>query len=822
MSFKRNTAVTGFTFGMVSSTDGSDITTGTPVGYFTLDGGVQTAIGDVTPVHEGNGQWSFDLLAAEMNGDVVGLVFTHASALSVHFTISTVGKLVSDLQDISTTQVNTEVDLGISDAALATSASIAALNDVAATDIVSAGAITTLTGAVVNVDTVDSNADMRGTDAAALATALITAQNDLDLITGADGVTLATAQVLYAPNKVAPDNTGIASILTDTGTTLPASLAVLQTDTDDIQTRLPATLVGGLMSSDVTAISTDTSAADNLELMYDGTGYTADTAPASRSQVGSLSTASAAISKRAESGVVNTGVVDSGTYTDTFTVNQTYHQITDSAGVFDTEYTFDIGGNGVGTEITMIGRLTGNGDTLPIQCYNYISLAWEQVGLLVATNSTEDYSLTFNLDVAHTGDNGVDLGKVKIRGFAAASFTATLYLDHVYISYAVVSETVGYALGRIWVNTVNGISGTESYVNGVADNPVATLAEAKIIADQLGIRDFNISSDSTLTLAANLNNYNVYGIGYTLNTAGFDCGDTHFFHASPVNGVVVAASGHVDIVDSIIAVQTVNELHYTNCSFTASVTLGSVNGDIKVINSRSVIAGASTPIFDFGTAAGIGHNMTIANWQNGIEVRNYNNSGTDRFSLSGTGQLVVAATCSGTMNIRGQWKITDNSGGNVTFVYDDVRTEIDDIQIQIGTAGAGLSDLGGMSTGMKAEVNIEADLAITDYDPPTNAELEARTPTAAQLAYIVSNAATGLPVTFTTAGGSTVLGVLNLVDNAAASAVDDQYNGRLLVFTDGSLKGVVTDITDYVGATKTATITAIPTAPLDTHNARLI
>lgn len=46
------------------------------------------------------------------------------------------------------------------------------LNNVAATDIVSAGAITTLSGAVVNVDTVDvctTNTDMRGTDSALLA-----------------------------------------------------------------------------------------------------------------------------------------------------------------------------------------------------------------------------------------------------------------------------------------------------------------------------------------------------------------------------------------------------------------------------------------------------------------------------------------------------------------------------------------------------------------------------------------------------------------------------------------------------------------------------
>ena len=120
--------------------------------------------------------------------------------------------------------------------------------------------------------------------------------------------------------------------------------------------------------------------------------------------------------------------------------------------------------------------------------------------------------------------------------------------------------------------------------------------------------------------------------------------------------------------------------------------------------------------------------------------------------------------------------------------------------------------------GAPAGASVSADIA----DVPTVAEFETRTPTAAQLAYIVANAATGYPVTFTTSGGSTTAAVLNQVDGSAGSATNDQYNGRLLVFTDGTLKGVVTDITDYVGSTTTATITAIPFAPTSSHNARLI
>lgn len=43
----------------------------------------------------------------------------------------------------------------------------------------------------------------RGTDSGATATALATAQSDLDILTGADGVTLATAQANYAPSTAA-------------------------------------------------------------------------------------------------------------------------------------------------------------------------------------------------------------------------------------------------------------------------------------------------------------------------------------------------------------------------------------------------------------------------------------------------------------------------------------------------------------------------------------------------------------------------------------------------------------------------------------------
>lgn len=74
---------------------------------------------------------------------------------------------------------------------------------------------------------------------------------------------------------IAAVKTDTTAILVDTGTTIPATLgtpvadiatdiAGVQADTDDIQTRIPAALVSGRMDSEVSSIGTSTTAATNL------------------------------------------------------------------------------------------------------------------------------------------------------------------------------------------------------------------------------------------------------------------------------------------------------------------------------------------------------------------------------------------------------------------------------------------------------------------------------------------------------------------------------------------------------------------------------
>ena len=212
--FKKNTAVTGFPFALVSATDGSAITTGTVTGYYTLDGGTQGTIAG-TATHEGNGQWSVNLTAAEMNGDVVGLLFTHASAIPVHFTIKTDTKIVSDL------------------------------NDIAATSIVSGGAITTSSGAVSTVTSVTNGVTVSGTittldglnnfdpatDTVANVTTVATVTNDVG-VNEWNGVALGTTNPL--PNAAAGAAGGLPTDSTGKTSFNDISAAQVNTEVADV------------------------------------------------------------------------------------------------------------------------------------------------------------------------------------------------------------------------------------------------------------------------------------------------------------------------------------------------------------------------------------------------------------------------------------------------------------------------------------------------------------------------------------------------------------------------------------------------------------
>lgn len=146
---------------------------------------------------------------------------------------------------------------------------------------------------------------------------------------------------------------------------------------------------------------------------------------------------------------------------------------------------------------------------------------------------------------------------------------------------------------------------------------------------------------------------------------------------------------------------------------------------------------------------------------------------------------------------------------------------------EIGAAGAGLTDLGGMSTAMKAEVNAEADTAISDAALATAANL-ATVDTVVDAIQVVTDAlGATAAANLKLSGEAMVAGTVDTVTNThtptttefqaddITEATADHFNGRSVIFTSGVLQNQATDITDYaaVGGIGQFTVTAMTEAP---------
>ena len=144
-----------------------------------------------------------------------------------------------------------------------------------------------------------------------------------------------------------------------------------------------------------------------------------------------------------------------------------------------------------------------------------------------------------------------------------------------------------------------------------------------------------------------------------------------------------------------------------------------------------------------------------------------------------TGGAVPAAAAGGNGGLP-TVDASNHVAGSVTTdaLVTTVDSVADGLATTLGTAGAGLTDLGGMSTAMKAEVNAEADTALSDYDAPTKAEMDAKFSTTDGLITTLDTVADGLATTLGTAGaGLTDLGGMSTGMKAEVNAEVDTALG---------------------------------------------
>jgi hypothetical protein len=484
-------------------------------------------------------------------------------------------------------------------------------------------------------------------------------------------------------------------------------------------------------------------------------------------------------------------------------------------------YQFDVAGDGVPTSVTVTGRINGNNDDLDgIYAYNWSGTSWDRIGDFDGQATSTDVVRNYDLFTSHVG-TGANLGKVRIRFFASAGLTtATLSIDQIFTSYAVVARSVGYADGAIWINTnaSNTNTNTEAFVDGTADNPVATWAAALTLSGNLNITRFHIINGSTITLTGNSDNYTLIGDNWTLALGGQSIVAAHFSGASVAG---IATGTGYDFHDCELAsggTLTIADGDFFDCAIAGSIVC-SAAGTYYFDKCFSGVAGTATPDIDFGAAVG-NVNLNLRHYSGGIEIKNMGATITDTMSLEGHGQLIINANCAdGVVAIRGNFTITDNAGGALTL-SDDARYDVD-------------------------QINAEVDTALTDYDGPTNAEMEARTLLAASYgtaanqttilgrlpAALVSgrmdsdiraingntDSATKLALSADTMEvGIAIAGTLSTTEMTTdlTEITDNHYNGRVLIWTSGNLLKQVASITGYVGSSKKLTFTAVTEAPI--------
>jgi len=178
-------------------------------------------------------------------------------------------------------------------------------------------------------------------------------------------------------------------------------------------------------------------------------------------------------------------------------------------------------------------------------------------------------------------------------------------------------------------------------------------------------------------------------------------------------------------------------------------TVGSIG---KSLFTAGVVPGAAGGLFIAGSNAATTFatlDVTGATTLAAVSATTVTTSGaTTLASMSVTGQLdagsllvdttttLTGAVASGdiTANIIGD--ITGNLSGSVGSVT--TETTLDALVVTVGVAGVGLTDLGGMSTGMKAEVNAEVvdTLATDTYAEPGQGTPAATASLSAKLGYL--------------------------------------------------------------------------------------
>jgi hypothetical protein len=250
---------------------------------------------------------------------------------------------------------------------------------------------------------------------------------------------------------------------------------------------------------------------------------------------------------------------------------------------------------------------------------------------------------------------------------------------------------------------VNGSAGATVYINGTADNPVDSWADALTLSAALGLRRFCVAGGSAITLPGPSDNFYIVGRDFTLDLGGQSLTDA-FIGGAHVSGT--SAGTHAHFADCEINAVTLARCRLHRCAIASDIILSDA-GDYFFDACFSGVAGTATPSVDFGAAVG-DTRLNVRHYSGGIEIKNMGQNGSDLMSLEGHGQLIINANCAGgTVAIRGLFTVTDNAAGAVTL-SDDARLTRSEVAFDVWEESAA----GHVSAGSMGKLLADVDVGL--------------------------------------------------------------------------------------------------------------
>ena len=529
----------------------------------------------------------------------------------------------------------------------------------------------------------------------------------IDITTGAP-VTVGTPTTQYTLDNGAQTTTTNTATHKGNGTWI-LDLTQAETDgksvsyafqlTNAINRTLDIQTEEAIRDANTVALSDDAAAAANLTAMFDGTGYIDPAAPAYQAQVEDIALTGTAVNTPYAAWNITTGSVVSGTPDDTIAQDGVYYQIQAVGGILDMEIEFEVGNDGIPTQNVILGRLSGFGNTLAIEAYDWANASFQQLGDITSTIFPFDATNVTPL-FTHNVGTGSDAGKVRIRLSGTGLGTANLFIDQTFQSFSVVNRSVGYADGSVWVDLSSGNTGAVPFIDGVADRPCGSWADAQTVASEVGLRRFNVRSGGIVILDANMGGSVIEGENYELDLRGFvapslvqrgivigsesGSSETYYYQCSIGDDTGVGAN---------IPMTATSNSVFKECGITHLALNTTADGDFQLADCfQSVVNNdQGFALIDFGASTTSNRTVEINNWS-GFLIIDEMRAG-DEVTISGVGTLGIGPGVTGG-NVFVNGDITVSNLGSPTLlevnrIWNDTASDY----IEAGSIGELLNDL---------------------------------------------------------------------------------------------------------------------------------